>query len=258
MSELQGKRVVVTGGASGIGRETVRLLAAAGASVVVADIDGPGADAVAKEVGGRGVVLDVSDPGAWRAFAAEVGELDLAVLNAGILTGEKTLGLIGDDAYSRALGINVGGVVHGVRALAPLLAGRGGAIAVTASLAGLIGWDVDPIYSLTKHAIVGFVRSIAPQLEADGIRINVVCPGITDTALIPGAMRQVLLSADFPTLEPTTVAAALLQALSMEETGQALVVQPGRDPVRFRFANVPGPVVEGAASVRPPDELSGR
>ena len=252
MADLQGKRVVVTGGASGIGRETARQLAAAGAHVVVADIDAPGADAVAQEVGGVGVVLDVADHDAWQAFAAGIGDLDLAVLNAGVLTGESRLGRISPEAYQRALAINIGGVVNGVGALAPVLAGRDAAIAVTASLAGLIGWDVDPIYSLTKHAIVGFVRSIAPQLSADGTRINLVCPGIADTALLPDAMREVLTSASFPILEASKVAAAIMAALALEETGQALVVQPGRDPVRFRFANVPGPVVEGASDVRPP------
>jgi NAD(P)-dependent dehydrogenase (short-subunit alcohol dehydrogenase family) len=255
MADLHGKRALVTGGASGIGRETARHLARAGVSVIVADIDGTGAEVVAEEIGGTAVALDVADHLAWRHFAGEVGDLDLAVLNAGILTGESRLDRISPAAYQRALAINIGGVVNGVGALAPVLAGRDAAIAVTASLAGLIGWDADPIYSLTKHAIVGFVRSIAPQLEPDGIRINLVCPGIADTALLPDDMRGVLASANFPILDPAKVAAALVQALTIEETGQALVVQPGREPVRFKFANVPGPVVEGASNVRPPEGL---
>lgn len=255
MADLQGKRALVTGGASGFGREVARQLAAVGVSVVVADINAVGADAVAQEVGGVGVVLDVADPEAWRQLAVGIGDLDLAVLNAGILTGESRLEDLSDAAYQRALSINVGGVVHGVRALAPVLAGRDAAIAVTASLAGLIGWDADPIYSLTKHAIVGFVRSIAPQLAKDGTRINLVCPGIADTALLPADMKDMLHAANFPILTAPKVAGALVDALLLAETGQALVVQPGRDPVRFKFANVPGPVVEGASGVRPPEEL---
>jgi NAD(P)-dependent dehydrogenase (short-subunit alcohol dehydrogenase family) len=259
MVELNGKRVVVTGGASGIGRETVRLLAAGGAIVIVADIDGPGAEAVAREVGGTATVLDVADPQAWQQFAdATAGEgLDLAVLNAGVLTGEDRLAHLDETAYLRALSINVGGVVHGIRALTPLLAARRGAFAVTASLAGLVPFPTDPIYALTKHALVGFVRSVAPQLAADGVRVNLVCPGMTDTALVTEPMQRALAAANFPLMAPGQIAAALVEALRLPDTGQALVCQPGRVATLFRFPNVPGPVVEGAGAVRPPDDLRG-
>jgi NAD(P)-dependent dehydrogenase (short-subunit alcohol dehydrogenase family) len=252
---MDGTRVVVTGGASGIGRETVRLLAGRGAHVLVADIDHAGAEAVARQVGGTAMVLDVADPVAWQGFAATVGEVDAAVLNAGVLTGEADLAALDEAAYLRALSINVGGVVHGIRALAPLLGPRRGAIAVTASLAGLVPFPTDPVYALTKHALVGFVRSVAPQLSAAGVRINLVCPGITDTPLVTDAWRAAMEAANFPVMAPGQVAAALVQALTMEDTGQALVCQPGRDAVLFRFPNVPGPVVDGASGGRPPAGL---
>jgi NAD(P)-dependent dehydrogenase (short-subunit alcohol dehydrogenase family) len=258
---VNGKRVVVTGGASGIGRETVRLLAAGGAAVIVADIDSSGAEAVAREAGGTATVLDVADPAAWQRFAdATVGAgLDHAVLNAGVLTGEDRLAHLDEAAYLRALSINIGGVVHGIRALTPLLAPRGGSFAVTASLAGLVPFPTDPVYALTKHALVGFVRSIAPQLAAEGVRVNLVCPGITETPLVTDAMRSALAAANFPTMAPTQIAAALVEALDLPDTGQALVCQPGRATIRFRFPNVPGPVVTGATNgVRPPDDLGGR
>ena len=254
---MNGKRVLVTGGASGIGLETVRLLAAQGATVIVADIDGPRAETAACEVGGTATVLDVADSLAWQRFAEGLAGdgLDLAVLNAGMLTGEDRVAHLTDDQYLRALSVNVGGVVHGVRALRPVLAQRGGAIAVTASLAGLVAFPSDPVYALTKHALVGFVRSVAPQLAAEGVRINLVCPGITDTPLVTPEWRAALDAANFPTMAPTQIAAALVEALGLADTGQALVCQPGRAATLFRFPNVPGPVVEGASGVRPPGDL---
>jgi NAD(P)-dependent dehydrogenase (short-subunit alcohol dehydrogenase family) len=146
-------------------------------------------------------------------------------------------------------------VVHGIRTLAPLLARRGGAIAVTASLAGLVPFATDPVYALTKHALVGFVRSVAPQLAADGVRVNLVCPGITDTPLVTPQWRAELAAADFPTMAPAQVAAALVEALGLPDTGQALVCQPGRPPIPFRFPNVPGPRALGVIGRRPPGGL---
>jgi NAD(P)-dependent dehydrogenase (short-subunit alcohol dehydrogenase family) len=96
---------------------------------------------------------------------------------------------------------------------------------------------MDPVYSATKHAVVGFVRSCAPELAKRGIRINALCPGFTDTPIVARELRGAL---DVPLIEPSFVAEAALQALASEESGQAWVVQPNR-VVQFRFPNVPGP-----------------
>jgi NAD(P)-dependent dehydrogenase (short-subunit alcohol dehydrogenase family) len=114
---------------------------------------------------------------------------------------------------------------------------NGGSIVATASLAGLWPTPMDPIYSLTKHAVVGFVRSCAPSLTGRGIRINALCPGFTDTPIVETEFRE---SLDVPLMEPSFVAEAALRALNDPETGGAWVVQPNRI-VRFRFPNVPGP-----------------
>jgi NAD(P)-dependent dehydrogenase (short-subunit alcohol dehydrogenase family) len=224
---------IVTGGRSGIGAAIVAALAADGTDVEVLDLaDG----------------FDVGSSSDWEG----VMPADLVCLNAGVLTGETDIRLLGDDEYHRAVRTNVDGVVFGVRHLAPLLQ-RGSAFVVTASLAGLIGMPSDPIYSLTKHAVVGFVRAVAPQLEQRGIRINLVCPGIADTPMLDkGGQRAALEASGFPLLRPEEVAAAVLLAAQSEETGQAWAVQPGREPVQFRFANVPGPRVEGAEGTLPP------
>jgi NAD(P)-dependent dehydrogenase (short-subunit alcohol dehydrogenase family) len=224
---------IVTGGRSGIGAAIVAALEADGVDVEVLDLaDG----------------FDVGNPRDWES----VTPADLVCLNAGVLTGESDIRLLGDDEYHRALRTNVDGVVLGVRQLAPLLP-RGSAFVVTASLAGLTAMPTDPIYTLTKHAVVGFVRSVAPQLEQRGVRINAVCPGIVDSPMLDkGGQRAAFEASGFPLLLPEEVAAAVLLAARSELTGQAWALQPGREPLLFRFANVPGPRVEGAEGRLPP------
>jgi NAD(P)-dependent dehydrogenase (short-subunit alcohol dehydrogenase family) len=222
---------VVTGGASGIGAAVVALLEQGGANVQVLDLrDG----------------FDVADPSAWEA----VGPAELACLNAGVVTGEADLTRVSDDAYRRILRTNVDGVVFGARRLARVME-EGSAIVVTASLAGLTATAGDPLYALTKHAVVGFVRSVAPQLAERGIRINAVAPGFADTPLL-GDGRARFEREGFPLLRAEAVAAAVLLAARSDETGQVWAVQPNREPVRFRFPNLPGPRDESGAPVGPP------
>jgi NAD(P)-dependent dehydrogenase (short-subunit alcohol dehydrogenase family) len=224
------RSALVTGGRSGIGAAIVEALEREGTDVQVLDIvDG----------------FDVADPAAWDA----VGAVDLACLNAGVVTGEGLIGRVSDEQYRRIVGVNVDGVVFGVRRLARVM--HRGSIVVTASLAGLVGTPGDPLYALTKHALVGFVRSVAPQLEARGIRINMVNPGIVETPLLgPDGLAE-LEEAGFPLLQPEDVAKAVLLAARDEEVGQAWVVQPGREPLKFRYPGVPGPRVPGKEGMVP-------
>jgi NAD(P)-dependent dehydrogenase (short-subunit alcohol dehydrogenase family) len=228
---LQRRTALVTGGRSGIGAAIVSTLEREGVDVEVLDIaDG----------------FDVSDPRAWDA----VGRVDLACLNAGVVTREADVTRVSDEQYRRIVGANVDGVVFGVRRLAQVM--DGGAIVVTASLAGLIGTPQDPLYALTKHAVVGFVRSTAPQLAERGIRLNMVNPGFVDTPMLDEAGRAAFGAVGFPLLQPEDVAAAVLRAADDEEVGQAWIVQPGREPMKFRFPNLPGPRVERKEGIRPP------
>ena len=157
---------------------------------------------------------------------------------------------VSDEAYARIRGANLDGVVYGVRRLAQVFR-PDSAIVVTASLAGLVPAPQDPLYTLTKHAVVGFVRSVAPQLAERGVRINAVAPGFVDTPLL-GAGRVRFVEAGFPLLQPDDVARAALGAARSEETGQVWIVQPGRAPVQFRFPNVPGPRDASGAAAGPP------
>lgn len=217
---------IVTGSDGGIGRAIVRALGAEGADVRELDlVDG----------------FDVSDWDAWQ----DVEPADLVCLNAGVLAAGD--GSLAD--YRRIVGVNVDGVVFGVQALAPRMR-RGSVFVVTASLAGLIPMASDPLYALTKHAVVGYARSMADVLEPRGIRVNLVNPGIVRTPMTESAQDE-LDAAGFPLMEPEQIAAAVLLAARSEETGQAWVCQPGRDPLKFKFPNVPGPRVEGAEGMVP-------
>ena len=118
---------------------------------------------------------------------------------------------------------------------------KGGCIVVTASLAGLTEIADDPIYGLTKHAVVGFVRSVAPQLATRGIRIQAVCPAWADTPLTTQEFRQELEGRGFRLLQPHEVAAGVWAAYRSEGTGEAWIVQPGREPLHYEFRGVPGP-----------------
>jgi NAD(P)-dependent dehydrogenase (short-subunit alcohol dehydrogenase family) len=230
------RSALVTGGASGIGAAIVALLRAETVDVQVLDLQSG---------------FDVSDPLAWDG----VGPVELACLNAGVVTGERNVADLADDAYRRVLAANVDGVVFGVRRLARVMQ-PAGSIVATASLAGLTPLPSDPVYTLSKHGVVGFVRSVAPQLAERGIRINAVAPGIADTPMIDGELRTAVEREGFPLVQPEDVARTVLLAARSGETGQVWAVQPGREPLRFRFTNVPGPRDEHGESVGPPPSAS--
>lgn len=212
---------LVTGSAGGIGSAIVRRLTDEGFEVRELDL-----------VHG----FDVTDPEAWE----HIGSVDLACLNAGVVTGSDDIAALTNDEYRRAVSVNVDGVVFGVRRLDRVMP-RGSTIIVTASLAGLTAIPDDPIYGLTKHAVVGFVRSVAPQLATREIRIQAVCPGWADTGLTTTQFRQELTDRGFRLLRPEDVADGVWAAYRSGGTGEAWVVQPGREPLLYEFKGVPGP-----------------
>jgi NAD(P)-dependent dehydrogenase (short-subunit alcohol dehydrogenase family) len=217
--QLDGKVAVVTGGASGIGLATARRFADEGATVVVADIQ------TGSGLPGRYVKLDVGDASAWGPFVGEVvateGGLDVIHLNAGVTTGEGDIRNLTDAQYERIMRVNVDGVVYGARAAAAAMAERGGgAIVATASVAGLIGFSADPIYTLTKHAVVGLVRALGPALAPLGVTVNAVNPGIVDTPLVPEEVKPLLEAGGMKLIPPSQIADAVVSAITSGRTGE--------------------------------------
>jgi NAD(P)-dependent dehydrogenase (short-subunit alcohol dehydrogenase family) len=240
---FDGSVAIVTGGARGLGAAAAERLAELGARVVVADVV-DGGD-VAERIGGRYVRCDVSNPedaaGLMDVTVAEFGRLDVVLANAGV-RGDSPLGDAFDVAsYRRAMGVNVDGVVFTVQAALPhLLASGGGRILVTASMAGLMPVPLDVTYAASKAAAVGFVRSAAPVLAAQGVTLVGVCPSFADTAIL-GEDRAMLESAGFAIMTVEQVADAMLEALDRGAPGECWMVQAGREAEPFLFRNPPGP-----------------
>jgi NAD(P)-dependent dehydrogenase (short-subunit alcohol dehydrogenase family) len=250
-----GPRVaLVTGGAGGFGRAFARRLAARGHAVVVADLDADGAAEVAAEVGGTPVRADVSRPeetvAAVRTAIAEHGRLDVVALNAGVGSGLAALDPLDLEAYRRVVGVNQDAVVYGLDAAVPAMrASGGGRVVVTASLAGLVPMPADPLYTMTKTAVVGYVRAVGEAYAGIGVTVTALCPGFADTALL-GALREPLAVAGLPLLSADDVGDAFLDVLDRGAPGEAWFVQPGREPGPYRFRGVPGPGPAGDEVVR--------
>ncbi len=192
MTAFAGRTAIVTGGASGIGRALSAELAARGARVVLADLDGAAAEAAAAEIAARGgeaaaAPLDVTDAAQVEDLVQRVrrahGRLDLMFNNAGVsMVGEArdlTLG-----AWRRVLDVNLNGVIHGTQAAYPVMVEqRGGHIVNTSSIAGLVPLPLGIAYNASKFAVVGLSLTLRAEAEAFGVRVSVACPGFIDTPL---------------------------------------------------------------------------
>jgi NAD(P)-dependent dehydrogenase (short-subunit alcohol dehydrogenase family) len=221
--KVEGAVAVVTGGASGIGRALALALADAGAAgVVVADLDGAGAEAVARQIGGhaRGVACDVADDdqvgGLIDAAEEELGPVALFCANAGVAIGA---GLEQDDAvWDRALDVNVRAHIVAARHLVPRWLERGGGyFLATASAAGLLTQIGSAPYAVTKHAAVAFAEWLSVTYGDRGIGVSCLCPMGVNTAMLEAddvAVRAVTTAGEV--LEPEQVAAAALEAIADE------------------------------------------
>jgi len=247
--DLTGRRALITGGGSGIGAATARAFAAAGASCLIADIDAAAAATVAAEIDGSVAMMDVGDPAAWRALVEHHGPFDIAVLNAGVATNqlrpEGTLPVLelDDERYRRIMSVNVDGVVYGAREVLRHMVATGvGDVLVTASVAGLAPIAPDPIYGLTKHAVVGFVRSMAAAIdqhpEPIDVHISSICPGFADTAILADDAKDMIRTLGLPIMEPSQVAATMLRALAERRNGAQWVVWAGREDEVYEWTPV--------------------
>lgn len=215
MGKLDGRVVIVTGGARGQGEQEARLFAAEGARVVIGDVLDDQGEALAKELGeefGEGVArfvhLDVSQEADWQSAVSAAkdafGKIDGLVNNAGILRFNELVSTPLEE-FQQVIQVNQVGCFLGIRAVAPEIeAAGGGTIVNTASYTAMTGMAYVGAYAATKHAILGLTRVAAMELAAKNIRVNAVCPGAVDTPMTNPAQLD-------PTADPTEAREAVAE-----------------------------------------------
>ena len=235
---MSSKIALITGAATGIGAQVARMLAARDIRVAICDVNVDAGQALAKEIGGLFLPCDVTRLSSMTSAANNcikaLGVPDFVHLNAGILTaptGAPFLAIedVSLDQYRRIVGVNLDGVFHGVKVLLPKMRKKGGAITITASIAGLGVLPIDPMYAATKYALIGFGRAVAGANANTNMRINVICPGVVDTGIVPDAFK----SPDI--MAPETMAAEVVDLLHNGPNGEIRV----RIAQRPAFAVVP-------------------
>ena len=206
---LAGRRALVTGAGSGIGRAIAVALAGAGARVAVTDIDAAAAEKVAEELGGVAFRLDVTDAAETAAVieraAARLGGLEIVCANAGVSTMSRVVDL-SEAEWDHNIAVNAKGVFLTNQAAVRywLAGGIEGVIVNTASLAGKQGVALLAHYAASKFAVVGFTQSLAREVAEHGIRVNCVCPGFVRTAM---QEREVAWEAQLRGMTPDAVRA---------------------------------------------------
>jgi NAD(P)-dependent dehydrogenase (short-subunit alcohol dehydrogenase family) len=206
----EGAVVIITGGASGLGRALGEELARRGADVVLADLQTEVAEEVAagiRKAGGkaRAVGLDVTDFGAVRALVGQVvgsaGRLDYLFNNAGIVIAGEARHYELED-WNRVIDVNLRGVIHGIQAAYPVMQRQGfGHLVNTASIAGLVPLTGLLSYSASKHAVVGLSTSLRVEAAVLGVRVSVLCPGAVETAIVGGGKFGKVLQPPLPEVQ---------------------------------------------------------
>lgn len=239
---MKGKVALVTGGGSGIGRSASLLFARRGAKVIVADIASPGGEETASMIrssGGEGLFIktDVSRDAEVKALVERTvsayGRLDYAFNNAGVFTGLVPLAEYTEEMWEKNINTNLKGVWLCMKYEIPrMLENGGGAIVNTSSIAGLVAFPGHYGYIASKSGVNGITKGAALEFAASGIRVNAVCPGVTDTPMA----KDILLDA-YKALHPMgrfgtpgDIASTAVWLCSDEAsfiTGQALAVDGG-------------------------------
>jgi len=228
--KLSGSVAVVTGGGQGIGAAVVRALAGAGAAVVVAARTKDRIDTVAAAINKSGgtakaVRCDVTDPASVEELVKAAGPVDILVNNAGVAYSAPLAKTTLED-WDRVLAVNATGTFLCTRAFIPgMLERKRGAIVNVASVAGLEGARYIAAYAAAKHAVIGFTRSVAAELEGTGVVCNAVCPGYVDTEMTKESVARVSAKTG---KEPEAALAAMLAAseqqrlITPEEVAEAV------------------------------------
>jgi len=218
---------IITGAASGIGRELARRLAISGARVHAVDIDEKGLLELQERLGRDGVSvgihrMDVSDASAveelWKQVARESGRIDFVFNNAGIAVIAETQDMTGDQ-WRKIVEINLMGVIHGSTAAYRIMTEQGfGHIVNTASLAGLVPISSETAYTTTKFGVVGLSLSLRAEGRAFGVSVSVVCPGFVKTEImhhveVVGARREVYLKEMPPMMDVEKAVGKILRGV---------------------------------------------
>lgn len=210
---------MITGSNSGVGFATAERCFNEGASIIGLDLSAPPSNDPRR----MHQSVDVSSRSSWQEFAEQLDDnsIDHLHLNAGVQSAapeaalaDYQFGNLDIERYQKMMGVNVDGVVLGLHFLLPKLK-PGGSIVVTGSLAGITPYDVDPLYSMSKHAVTGLVRSLRSELEDRQLKINALCPGGIDTNLIPHEQR--VAAAEFMT--PDDIAQEVIRLFTIDESG---------------------------------------
>ncbi len=226
---------LVTGGSTGIGAAVCRLLAENGSKVAICDINSEDGEVLATEIGGRFIHCDVyslaSVESAFKTCCVELGIPEYVHLNAGIMTVPTNAPYIAienltEDQYQKIVGINLTGIFHGMKTALPLMREKGGGITLTASTAGLSVVPVDPMYTATKYAVIGFGRAVSAANAGSSVRINVICPGVTDTQIVPDEYR----APEFNVMSAEVMAAEIVDLLHNGENGEIRVKNAAEKP----------------------------
>lgn len=234
--DLAGRTAWVTGGASGIGLATARLLSAAGARVITLDVS-PAPEGSAE----RSVALDLRDAAAVASLASRLEQEGLGpdiLVNAAGITRDGVVWKLGDDEWDDVIDVNLSGAFRMVRAVSPGMRerGRGGAIVNVASINGLRGKFGQSNYAASKGGLIAFTRAVATELARYRIRVNAVAPGFTETPMTAALPRDVLERAKRESLlgrlaQPQDIASAIVflaSDLAAFITGHILVVDGGQ------------------------------
>ncbi|MBC6110953.1 SDR family NAD(P)-dependent oxidoreductase [Pedobacter fastidiosus] len=204
---MKNKTVIITGGASGIGKAAAELFAEAGANVVISDIDSIQGDEVIREIRSGGGIAsffktDVAKPEQMEAlvqYALDTyGKLDIAVNNAGIGGEQNTITDMSLEGWQKIISVNLSSVFYGMKyQIAAMLKSGGGSVVNISSILGAVGFAGSAGYSAAKHGIIGLTQTAALEYSAQNIRINAVGPGFIDTPLLnamDAAMKNQLIA----------------------------------------------------------------
>jgi 3alpha(or 20beta)-hydroxysteroid dehydrogenase len=236
--ELTGKVAVVTGAASGVGRATAARFAAAGATVVLADLSD--ATSYAAELGGLYVRTDVSEETQVRELMAQtsdrLGQIDIVVNNVGIFPPEAAVADVEAADVTRTFDVNAMSVLFGMKHAAPHMP-VGSAIVNTASLAGIMGFPTYVAYATSKAAVIEMTKVAAMEYGPAGIRINCICPSSIDTPMLAAQAEGEMEAAVVGTMAPlggilqAEQVAALIHFLVADDcpviSGQAINIDGG-------------------------------